>query len=252
MTSPYLSVIIPAYREEQRIRETLQELRAFLQRQPWTWEVIVVDDGSPDRTKDAVAGFQQTTHMPIRLLVHPQNRGKGAAVRTGMLAATGTYALFTDADNATPIQEVEKLLKAVTAGYDLVIASRYLPESTIVRRQPMVRRMMSRAGNLLFTLMLGLHFTDTRCGFKLFTAAARTGIFAKQTLERFGFDTELLVIAARQGLRVAEVPVAWYDHTRSTVHPWRDSLRSLREIFHIRRMRDAGHYDANKYANHIV
>lgn len=241
MSTPYLSVIIPAYREAQRIAGTLQEVLAHLRKQSYEAEVLVVDDGSPDGTATVVERFQRDA-PELRLLRHEKNRGKGAAVRTGMMAARGAYALFADADNATPFSEIDKLLAVAGEGEDIVVGSRYLPGSNVVKKQSFVRRLMSRAGNLMFRALLGLHGTDTRCGFKLFSEKARKTIFPYQTLERWGFDTELLVIAAEHDLRVREVPVRWYDRERGNIHPFRDSLRSLGEIVHIMKQRGAGRY----------
>lgn len=240
---PFLSVIIPAHREAERITATLHAIERFLERQPWRSEIIVVDDGSTDATVTVVERCAEQYPGTITVLRHGKNRGKGAAVRTGMQRAHGTLALFADADNATPIEELPKLLRAVEEGADIVIASRYLPGSDVVYKQSLLRRFMSRAGWLLFRLLLGLRFSDTRCGFKLFSERARELVFARQTLERWGFDTEILVIAQRRGLRVREVPVQWFDRKRGNIHPLRDSLRSVREIFHIRRLVRTGAYD---------
>lgn len=243
MKSPYLSVIIPAYREAERIQPTLSVIGSFLRRSPWTFEVIVVDDGSPDRTVDVVREFAATQKdFPLVLLQHGQNKGKGAAVRTGMLHAKGTYALFADADNATPFSEIVKLLKRAEKGSDIVIGSRYVAGSNIQKKQTILRRLMSRAGNLLFRVVLGLSLHDTRCGFKLFTEKARETVFPRQTLQRWGFDTEVLLIGKLHGLEVAEVPVIWYDRERSTIHPIRDSFRSFGELIHMVRMLLLGRY----------
>lgn len=243
MERPYLSVIVPAHREEQRILPTLQAICSFLRAEPWSYEIIVVDDGSPDQTKEVVRRFQKLHEPRLRLLEHQTNRGKGAAVRTGMAAAHGTYTLFTDADNATPITELPKLLTLAVKGSDVVIGSRYLPESRVVRRQSLFRRFMSRGGNFLFRILLGLKFTDTRCGFKIFNERARQILLPRLQLERWGFDTELLVVALRHHLSVREVPVIWYDQQRGNIHPIRDSFRSLAEIYHIRRHLQRGSYD---------
>ncbi len=242
---PYLSVVIPAYREEQRLGATLEDISRFFEKNNVSYELLVVDDGSPDGTAALVR--QACARNPhIRLISHPKNRGKGAAVQTGMREARGTYALFADADNATPIGELPKLLWQAEQGHDVVIGSRYLPGSNLAKKQPPLRRLMSRAGNLLFRVLLGLRLTDTRCGFKLFNEQARHILFAHQTLERWGFDTEILVIAQRNHLSVQEVPVTWYDRERGNIHPVRDSLRSLQEILHIRRMVKRGHYDSSQ------
>lgn len=228
-----VSVVIPAYREERRIVETLTAISSFLSDTGLEYEILVVNDGSPDGTAHVVEQFRKIHEPHLRLLHHTKNRGKGAAVKTGMIAARGRTILFTDADNSTPIVELLKLQNALQTGADVSIGSRYLSGSNVVLKQSVGRRAMSRVGNLLFRIVLGLPFADTRCGFKLFTREARDKIFPLQTLERWGFDTEILVIARRQKLTIAEVPVEWYDKPNSTIHPWRDSLRTLGETWQI-------------------
>ncbi len=246
MDRPHLSVLIPAFREERRIAATLHEIIVFLHRQPYTSECIVVDDGSDDDTCAVIGRVRAETGYPIQLERHTVNRGKGAAVQTGMQLARGAYTLFTDADNATPIAEAQKLLAAAAAGADIAIGSRYVSGSDVRKRQSVLRRFMSRGGNALFRLMLGLRLHDTRCGFKLFTATARQTVFPRQTLARWGFDTEILVIAALHGLRIVEVPVVWYDRERSTIHPVRDSLRSFHELYCIARNKYRGVYTTSQ------
>jgi glycosyltransferase involved in cell wall biosynthesis len=240
--APRISVILPAYQEGLRIGETLPVIAKYLHEQPYTSEILVIDDGSTDQTQDVVQEYMR--HDPlVHSIAHERNRGKGAAIRTGMNAASGELALFADADNATPIQELEKLMNAVNDGNDVVIGSRYLASSKIVKKQSLIRRIMSRGGNLLFRLFLHLRFSDTRCGFKLYTKRARAVLFPRQTLERWGFDTELLIIAQHHGLRIQEVPVEWYDRERGNIRWFRDSIRSIREIFLIRRNLRSGAYD---------
>ncbi|MBI4414836.1 MAG: glycosyltransferase family 2 protein [Candidatus Kerfeldbacteria bacterium] len=243
MKPPHLSVILPAYCEAERIGATLDIIQAHLSETGYQSELIVVDDGSPDATTEVVRAFQAKSNLMIKLIIHERNKGKGAAVRTGMRAATGTYALFADADNATPFDEVAKLLSAADKGADVVIASRYLPGSNVVKKQSLLRRAISRGGNLLFRLLLRLPFSDTRCGFKLFNRRSRDIIFARQTIERWGFDTEILVIALRHHLNVAEVPVRWYDRERGNIRPVRDAIRALGEILHILRLSMTGAYE---------
>ena len=239
---PYLTIVVPAYQEEQRIASGLSSIFAYLKRQSYSFEVLVVDDGSSDGTIGVLRAFQQQ-EPTLRIVQHERNRGKGAAVRTGMRAAQSHFALIADADGSTPVTEIQKLFSALQHGNDIAIGSRYLPGSVLLRKQPFTRRMMGRAGNLLFRIIFGLRYSDTRCGFKLFSEIARAKIFQLQRLERWGFDTEILVIAKQLGLTVAEVPVQWHDHsTFSNVRPIRDSLRSFKELYDIWRHLRAGHY----------
>ncbi|MFH1171820.1 MAG: dolichyl-phosphate beta-glucosyltransferase [bacterium] len=240
MDKPFLSVIIPAYREAAVLRGSIESTRRFLGGKGFAYEVIVVDDGSPDNTA-AIAEEVAKDVETVSVFRLPKNRGKGAAVRLGMQKAKGRYALFMDADFSTPIEEVDALLQQAERGVDVVMGSRYLPESTIVKKQPWIRRFMSRAGNLLFHLLLGMKFADTRCGFKLYSEKARAILFSRQTLERWGFDTELLAIARVHHLRVIEVPVHWTDHAGRPKF-LQDSLRSLREIQHVRKHLRRGDY----------
>lgn len=238
---PYLSIVIPAYREEGRISAMLETVIGFCSSWSKTYEILVVDDGSPDATAEVAKGFMPREPR-LRVISYPKNRGKGYAIKTGMAEAKGGYILFADADNATPFEQVTALLAKVPE-YDIVIGSRYLEGSDVKKKQPFIRRFMSRAGNFLFWMILGLRFTDTRCGFKLFTKHARDVIVPRLTLDRWGADTELLVIAKRHRLRVNEVPVIWYDRERGNIHPVRDSWQSLVEIFTILRSRNRGLYD---------
>lgn len=239
---PYLTIVVPAYQEERRIASGLTSIFAYLRTKAYRYEVLVVEDGSSDHTWQVLKDFQE--HEPsLRIVRHERNCGKGAAVRTGMQLAESTYALIADADGSTPIVEIEKLFLEIQKGSDIAIGSRYLPGSVLLRKQPFTRRAMGRIGNLLFRIIFGLRYTDTRCGFKLFSETARKSIFSLQQLERWGFDTEILVIAKQLDFRVVEVPVQWYDHgDLSTVRPVRDSLRSLRELYDIWRHLHAGHY----------
>ncbi|MFH1171026.1 MAG: dolichyl-phosphate beta-glucosyltransferase [bacterium] len=240
MENPFLSIIIPAYREAAVLRGSLESAIRFFEGKGFAYEIIIVDDGSPDDTAAIAEGVAKDV-AAVSVLRMPKNRGKGAAVRLGMQNARGRYALFMDADYSTPIEEVDALLRKAEQGADVVMGSRYLPESQIMKKQPFLRRVMSRAGNLLFRLVLGMRYSDTRCGFKLFSERARTLLFSRQTLERWGFDTELLAIAGLHHLRVVEVPVRWTDHA-GRPRFFQDSLRSLREIWHIKRRLRSGDY----------
>jgi dolichyl-phosphate beta-glucosyltransferase len=236
-----LSVVVPAYNEERRIGPTLERILAYLGARRWTAEVLVVIDGSRDRTADVVRGIA-TRAIPVQLLDAGINRGKGACVRRGMLAARGRVRLFTDADLSTPIEEVERLATALGEGHDVAIGSRRLAASRIGAAQPWWRRAMGRtfAWCVQRVAMPGIH--DTQCGFKLFSGAAAARVFSRQRIDDFGFDVEVLWIARRLGLRIAEVPVTWSDDPRSTVRPIADSLRMLCDLARIRHADRRGLY----------
>lgn len=234
MPRPFLSVIIPAYNEEKRLAPTIMAVESFLAAMGREWELLVVDDGSRDGT---IAVAERTFADPTRSRVirSPRNAGKGAAVRRGMLAATGRYRLFADADNSTPIEQVLKLLRAMRRrGVDVAIASRALRESQLEVRQPLHREMMGRVFNKVVQLVALPGIVDTQCGFKLFSARAADAIFPHQKLDGFSFDVEILMRARRAGFEIVEVPVRWIDHASSRVSPLRDSWRVLRDTVWLR------------------
>lgn len=205
--TPSLSIVIPAYNEERRLAATLERISEYLAGQaPAFAEILVVDDGSRDRTAEVAAAFPD-----VRVLHNPGNRGKGYSVRHGMLEARGEWTLFTDADLSTPIAELEKLWAAVREGAAVAIGSRALDRTLIGVHQPYLRETMGRIFNLFMRLATGLPFSDTQCGFKLFRSCAAKKIFARQSLDGFGFDVEVLFIARRLGYSIAEVPVRWND-----------------------------------------
>ncbi len=227
-----LSVVIPAYNEEARLGPTVRRVRDHLVARGGTWEVIVVDDGSRDRT---IAVAEEAADGDSRIYVLPQgaNQGKGAAVRAGMLAATSDRILFSDADLATPIEELAKLEAELDRGADIAIASRALPASDVRTRQHPARELMGRTFNLAVrTLVLG-GIKDTQCGFKLFTRTAAHDLFARATIDGFAFDVEILWLA-RGTYRIAEVPVIWHHVEESKVSPGTDAARMLRDIVGLR------------------
>ncbi len=230
---PRLSVVIPAYNEEARIENTLQRIVAYFDARGEPYEVLVVSDGSTDRTEALVQAFAQA-HPQVKLLAYQPNRGKGHAVRYGILRARGERMLFSDADLATPIEEYEKLLPFLEAGYEVAIGSRPLRESQLIVRQPFYREWAGRAFNKLVQLLAvpGIH--DTQCGFKLFTGEAAHAIFSLCRLDGFSFDFEALYYARRLGYRVAEVPIRWMHQEGSKVRLLRDGLRMVRDLFWLR------------------
>lgn len=233
-----LSLIIPAYNEEERLGDTLTKVFEYFRVKSYDAEVIVVDDGSQDGT----AALVRQAFPQAHLISHCPNRGKGYAVKSGMLAASGEYRMFFDADGSTPIEEVEKLWPCFDAGADVVIGSRSLPASDVQVRQHFLREMMGRTFNFFVKAVLQEPFIDTQCGFKAFTARSVDIIFTRQRLDRFAFDTELLYIAAKHALRIDEVPVLWRNSPRSRVRIVRDSARMFVELFRIRLNGNLGRY----------
>jgi len=229
-----LSVVIPAYNEAERLPATLREAYAWLAANiDEAFEIVVVDDGSRDTTCEAVLGLM--TSMPeLKLVRQPENRGKGAAVRRGMLEARGLVRLFMDADHSTHVNEVAKVFPAIQAGADVVAASRQHPESDIDQHQSWLRENMTF--NLLMKTMVGLEMLDTQCGFKAFTADAAEAIFSRQKLDGFSFDVELLYLAEQLGLRTVEIPVRWVDEPNSKVRILLDPMRMFRDLLRIRRL----------------
>ena len=212
-----ISIIIPAYNEEKRLPATLERIQAYLRKSEWEFaEIVVVDDGSRDGTAEVAR------RAGVRLLANPGNRGKGFSVRHGMREAAGEWALFSDADLSSPIEELEKLWSAAEGARAAVaIGSRAVDRSLIGVRQPFFRDRVGRLFNLAMRIVTGLPFRDTQCGFKLFEAGAARAIFSRQLLDGFGFDVEVLFIARRLGLKCLEVPVKWNDVAGTKVSLWR-------------------------------
>ena len=232
-----LSIIVPAYNEEQRLPATLVRMRAYLDGRDEPYEVLVVDDGSGDNTLATSRAIAETwPQMQVLALEH--NTGKGAAVRLGMLSARGDHRVFSDADLSTPIEEIERLRAHLQGNCAVAIASRALPESQIDVHQPGRREVMGRTYNRLLRLaaLRGLH--DTQCGFKAFTAEAAIACFTPLRTLRFGFDAEVLLRARRLGWTVAEVGVVWRHAENSRVSPIRDSLGTLVDLIRLRLRHD--------------
>jgi dolichyl-phosphate beta-glucosyltransferase len=230
---PHLSIVVPAYNEEARIGASLARMLAYFDAQPYAYEILVVDDGSTDGTR-AVVEQKRGEHANVQFLHYDGNRGKGYAVRHGMVRATGNFVLFSDADLATPIEEVEKLFAAVQDGKEIAIASRDLPESQLTRRQSWFREMGGKLFNrcVQFLAVPGIH--DTQCGFKLFSRAAAQNIFSRCQIDNFSFDVEVLYLGRQLGYSIAEVPVRWEHQEGSKVRYLRDALRMLKTLFRIR------------------
>ena len=229
-TTPDLSIIIPAYNEEQRIIPTLQSIAAFLHSDRIIAEVLVVDDGSRDGTarcvEEMVNSFPQ-----LRLVRNPGNRGKGYSIRHGFAESRGRRVLMSDADLSTPIEEIHKLLPfLVSKGYGGAIGSRAVDRSTVEVPQGWLRRTMGKTFNRLVRMLTGLPFRDTQCGFKLLDREAFLPIFRVARVDRFSYDVEILMLARRRGIGIAEIPVIWRNSPQSKVNFARDSVQMLGDI----------------------
>jgi glycosyltransferase involved in cell wall biosynthesis len=238
MSEPFLSVVIPAYNEAERIRATVEQVQRYASSKPFPVELMVVDDGSTDRTLEIVAQFPE-----VRVARNERNRGKGFTVRHGVLEARGQLILFSDADLSTPIEEADKLLAAIdSARADAAIGSRALQRELIGVHQPLFREFAGRAFNLLVRLFTGLKLRDTQCGFKLFRRDSTRRAFELQRAEGFGFDPELLFLIERQGGKVVEVPVRWNDNPATKVRLLRDALRMFLDLLALRWRAWSGKY----------
>jgi len=230
---PDLSVIIPAYNEENRLPETLKACAEFLKTYDKSVEVLVVDDGSKDKTTEVARNIEDQFEN-LRIIREQTNHGKGYAVKKGMLEARGNWRLFMDADNATPLEEIKDLWPH-TDEYEVIIGSRHLKTSHVVIEQPWYRRLISRAGNLLIQFLVVKDIVDTQAGFKLFSAEATKKIFSQQRIMRWGFDMEILAIAQKiYEYKIKEVPISWYNSANSRLRPIRDSYRTLKELLRIK------------------
>jgi glycosyltransferase involved in cell wall biosynthesis len=230
MAEPFLSIVVPAYNETRRIRDTLERLCHFKELRPYSIELMVVDDGSTDQTVETVSEFPG-----IRLVLNDRNHGKGFTVRHGVLEARGEFVLFTDADLSAPIEEVDKLLSALqSCGADAAVGSRALERELIGIHQPLFRDLAGRFFNLLVRVFTGLRLHDTQCGFKLFKLSSTRRAFELMQVEGFGFDPELLFLIEKGGGRVVEVPVRWNDNPATRVRFLRDSTRMFLDLIAIR------------------
>jgi dolichyl-phosphate beta-glucosyltransferase len=232
MLKPKLSVIIPAYNEEKRLPRTLDDVVAYLRQRQYSWEIIVVDDGSTDGTRELVAAAS-TRIAELRLIAYDQNRGKGYAVRQGMLAAAGKYRLFMDADNSTTIDHVERFWPYFAEGADVVIGSRDVPGAEIPVPQPWYREVAGSVGNLIIQLLAVPGINDTQAGFKAFTDKAVQDVFPRLTINRWGFDVEILAVARLRGFVIKEVPIRWVNDPESKVK-LSSYFAVLREVLQVR------------------
>jgi len=231
---PETTIVIAAYNEEERLAQSLRKIQAYQAATDLPVEIIVVDDGSTDNTALLVVTLSLEVEG-LKLISYRQNRGKGYALRTGVLASRGKMVLLSDADFSTPIEELETLRPLITSqAHQIAIGSRALALSEIVRAQPLWRRGMSRVFNQIVRALVLDGFHDTQCGFKLFTGESARQLFGAAQIDRFAYDVEILALAKKSGLRVAEVPIRWTDCTGSKVRPVHDSLQMLADLVRIR------------------
>jgi glycosyltransferase involved in cell wall biosynthesis len=238
MPDPFLSIVIPAYNEARRLRDTLERVCRFRESKPYPIELMVVDDGSTDQTVEIVSGYPS-----IRLVRNDRNHGKGFTVRHGVLEARGEFVLFTDADLSAPIDEADKLLSALQSSRaDAAVGSRALKRELIGIHQPLFRDLSGRFFNLLVRAFTGLRLHDTQCGFKLFKRNSTRWAFERMCAEGFGFDPELLFLIERKGGKIVEVPVRWNNDPATKVRFLRDSTRMLFDLIAIRWRAFTGKY----------
>lgn len=228
----HLSVVIPSYNEEKRLPDTLRKTISHLSKSHFSYEIIIVDDGSEDETISKIR--PQIDNKRIFLEAYRKNRGKGYAIKKGVEKANGDLILFMDSDNATPITELESLLAHIDKN-QIVIGSRYIHGSDILRKQPLLRRLIGRIGNTMIQITLLPGIYDTQCGFKLFDAKVAKSLFKDLQTDRFGFDFEILSRARINKFTIKEIPVSWLHQGESRVRPIRDALKTFIDLLKIKR-----------------
>lgn len=231
MLKPDISLIIPAYNEAERIGKSLLSAKDYLAENFETYEIVVVDDGSSDGTPNLARKFGDS----VKVFQLERNSGKGAAVRKGMLESEGLVRVFTDADFSTPIYELKKIMKELNGGADICIGSRAIQPELIKVHQPFFREMLGKTFNLFVRTFLFSGIKDTQCGFKGFKDYAAEKVFSKAKIDGFGFDVEILYLAGKEGFKIAQVPVEWYNDDRTTVSPVK-GIKAFLELFEIKRL----------------
>ena len=247
MTDCFLSLVIPVYNEEKRLPNTLTSLFSLLGKQQYTYEVLVVENGSDDGTLEIAQNFARL--YPSLRVLHEKERGKGRAVKRGMLEAMGQFRFMSDVDFSMPVSEINRFLPPMLSDFDIAIASREAPGSHRYR-EPLYRHMIGRIFNLLIRWIALPGFHDTQCGFKCFRAEVVKDIFYYQTISGWTFDVELLYIAQQRGYRIVEIPVPWYFNPESKVRVLRDSLRMINDLLAIRAKASQGFYDVSNEKIH--
>ena len=228
----YLSIVIPAYNEEKRIGKTILAINEYLQKQNYSYEIIVADDGSKDNTVNLVKNLGEKVKN-LRVIDNKENHGKGYVVRHGIMEAKGEYRLFMDADNATTVDQVENLLPFFKNGYDVVIGDRDLKESEIKKHQSRFKEILGDMANVLIQILAVPGIKDTQCGFKCFSAKFAENIFPKLKVDRWGFDIEILALARKFGYKIKTVPVVWINDEESKVS-MSGYINTLKELFQIK------------------
>jgi glycosyltransferase involved in cell wall biosynthesis len=246
---PLLSLIIPAYNEAERLPKTLPPVFDFLEKQTYSFEIIIVNNNSSDNTRAIALDYAAT--RPYLRVIDEMTQGKGAAVRAGMLAATGDYLFMADADFSMPVEEIAKFLPPQLSQYDVAIGSREAP-GAVRYNEPQYRHFMGRVFNFYVKILAIPGFEDTQCGFKCFRREVAWDILPNQTIDGWAFDVELLFIALRRGYRIVEVPVQWYYGANSRVSPVRDTINMIREVLRIRYNGLVGRYDRRSQTNPAV
>lgn len=230
-TSPLLSIIVPAYNEAARLPKTLPQIADFILEQPYRAELLIINNNSSDDTRAIACDF--ASEFPFVRVLDEPNQGKGAAVRTGMLAANGDYLFMADADLSMPIGEISKFLPPVLDDYDVAIGSREV-QGAVRYNEPEYRHLMGRIFNFIVRVLAVPGFHDTQAGFKCFRRQVALDVLSRQTIDGWAFDVELLYIAMRRGYRIVEVPIHWYYRQNSRISPLKDAVDMVREVLHIR------------------
>jgi len=230
-----LSIVIPAYNEEKRLKSTLEKLYSYLKIKDYEYEVIVIDDGSSDKTSEVALSSELAKIGKLSLLKNEKNEGKGFSIKRGILSSRAEFILFTDSDLSTPIEELDEIFLSIQT-HDIVIGSRSIEGADIRVHQPFYRELMGRIFNILVNIFVLKGFIDTQCGFKLFRSTAAKDIAKELKINRFGFDVEMLYLAKKKNYKIKEVPVIWLDSPTSKVNPIFDSFKMFIDLLLIKRL----------------